>query len=217
MNGRILIIDDDAELRANLAEILGKKDFETVQAGCASEALTMLSSFEPDLVITDYMMPGMNGMELISEIKKTSPAVKIIMITAFAAIGNAVEAMKRGADDYIPKPFKKDELIFAVRKNIEESRFAKCIIKMNMDDALSCISNSIRRQILFMCYEERKIRFMDITRKLEIEDHTKVNFHLKVLKQNGMILQNKDKEYMLSEGGLNVIECLKMMSAKVQL
>lgn len=66
-----------------------------------------------------------------------------------------------------------------------------------------------------MLFRDGKMRFMDITRALGIEDHTKVNFHLKALKQNGLIEQNEDKEYLLSAGGLNVIDCLQVMSSKV--
>ncbi|WP_277656694.1 response regulator [Seleniivibrio woodruffii] len=215
MDEKILIVDDDDELRSNIDEILVAAGFQTRQASGASEAMKMIQADCPDLIIVDYMMPEINGMELISSVKKSHPSVKIIMITAFAAIESAVEAMKKGADDYISKPFKKDALILSVRKNLEEVRFARCIIRLNMDDTLSCISNNTRRQILMMLFRDGKMRFMDITRALGIEDHTKVNFHLKALKQNGLIEQNEDKEYLLSAGGLNVIDCLQVMSSKV--
>jgi len=215
MAEKILIVDDDGELRANIAEILVSAGFQTRQAAGAAEAVKMIQADCPDLVIADYMMPEINGMELISSVKKSHPAVKIIMITAFAAIESAVEAMKKGADDYIPKPFKKDALLLSVRKNLEEVRFARCIVKLNMDDTLSCISNGTRRQILMMLFNDGKMRFMDITRALGIEDHTKVNFHLKALKQNGLIEQNEEKEYFLSGSGRNVIDCLHVMSSKV--
>ncbi|TCK60476.1 response regulator [Seleniivibrio woodruffii] len=215
MDEKILIVDDDDELRSNIDEILVVAGFQTRQASGASEAMKMIQADCPDLIIVDYMMPEINGMELISSVKKSHPSVKIIMITAFAAIESAVEAMKKGADDYISKPFKKDALILSVRKNLEEVRFARCIIRLNMDDTLSCISNNTRRQILMMLFRDGKMRFMDITRALGIEDHTKVNFHLKALKQNGLIEQNEDKEYLLSAGGLNVIDCLQVMSSKV--
>ncbi|WP_415238097.1 response regulator [Seleniivibrio woodruffii] len=215
MDEKILIVDDDDELRSNIDEILVTAGFQTRQASGASEAMKMIQADCPDLIIVDYMMPEINGMELISSVKKSHPSVKIIMITAFAAIESAVEAMKKGADDYISKPFKKDALILSVRKNLEEVRFARCIIRLNMDETLSCISNNTRRQILMMLFRDGKMRFMDITRALGIEDHTKVNFHLKALKQNGLIEQNEDKEYLLSAGGLNVIDCLQVMSSKV--
>ncbi|MGD9809321.1 MAG: response regulator [Deferribacterales bacterium] len=215
MSSRILLTDDDAELRETVSEILSECGFEVMCAENSEEALKLAETFKPHLVITDNMMPGIGGMALISLIKSRMPSVKVIMITAFATVDNAVNAMKAGADDYLAKPFKKEELAVAVRKCIEEGKFARCLLQMNMDDTLSCISNSIRRQILFMLYEEGKMRFMDITRKLGIDDHTKVNFHLKALRQNDMIHQNDEKEYVLSSGGMNIIDCLKVISGKV--
>jgi DNA-binding response OmpR family regulator len=212
MNEKILVIDDDAELRENICEILSANGFEVTLASSAEEASGLLKNDVPEIVITDFMMPGMLGTDFISHIKKQHPGVRVIMITAFATVDNAVEAMKRGADDYIAKPFKKDELLISIRKNIEENKFFKCMINIGMDEALSCISNVMRRKIIFMLFEEGKIRFMDITRKLHLDDHTKVNFHLKILRQANLITQDEDRMYLLTENGKKIIGCLKTIA-----
>jgi predicted transcriptional regulator len=77
-----------------------------------------------------------------------------------------------------------------------------------MDDAFGSLSHATRRQILVILKQIGKMRFMEITRKLEIEDHTKMNFHLKVLKDAGLIKQDAHKHYLLSAEGEQVIKCL---------
>ena len=81
-----------------------------------------------------------------------------------------------------------------------------------MDDTFSSLANSIRRDILILVNREGKLRFMDISRKLEIEDHTKVNFHLKVLKEANLIKQDERKFYALSQAGKKVIDCLHFIT-----
>ena len=130
------------------------------------------------------------------------------MVTAFSTVDNAVEAMRKGADDYITKPFKINDLRMTVRKCLEQAKFKSCKMLLDMDDTFSSLANSTRREILLLINSEGKIRFMDICRSLEIEDHTKVNFHLKVLKESSLVQQDERKSYTLSEAGSKVIDCL---------
>lgn len=215
MTDQILIIDDDTELRENIEEILTAQGFEIDLAPDAEAGLKLIEKQTPSLVIVDNMMPGMGGMAFLQQMKIRFPAVRIIMITAFATIDNAVDAMKQGASDYLSKPFKKDELIMIVKKNLEENKFIKCILNAGMDDTLSCLANSTRREIITMLYRQSRMRFMDITRALEIEDHTKVNFHIKNLKSNKLIEQDAQKNYTLTENGKKIIECMQVMSSKL--
>lgn len=216
-NENILIIDDDEELRENLVEILQDNHLTPTACGSAREALKLVEDNTPELIIMDNMMPGMTGMTLLPLIKRNYPAIKIIMITAFSTVDNAVEAMKVGADDYIAKPFKRDELIMAVKRNIEAANFTRCVLKKGMDDALFCLSNPLRRQVLLLLAEKQTMRFMDIIRGLDIEDHTKVNFHLKTLKGNDLITQNKNKSYTLTAHGEKIIDCLLLLSHRLAL
>ena len=130
-------------------------------------------------------------------------------------IDNAVEAMRKGADDYITKPFKINELIVAVKKCLEEAKFMDCKAVLGMDDTFNSLANSIRREILVLVNREGKLKFMDICRKLEIEDHTKVNFHLKVLKESNLIKQDERKHYLLSRSGKKAMDCLHVVKSSI--
>ena len=205
---RILVVDDDRDMRDNIMEILADDDFEITTAENGEDALQHINKTAFDLVLLDLIMPGIKGMEVLPLIKRECPSTKVIMVTAFSTIDNAVEAMRKGADDYIAKPFKIDELRMTIRKCLEESKFMNCKALLDMDDTFSSLANSIRREILLLINREGKIRFMDICRSLEIEDHTKVNFHLKVLKDANLVQQDNRKLYILSVAGNKTIDCL---------
>ena len=205
---KILVVDDDTELRATVSEVLQYEGFDVTAAGDAQEALDLLDGPGFDLVLLDLIMPGMGGMTAIPLIKKKSPRTRVIMISAFSTVSNAVEAMRLGADDYITKPFKVEELLTAVRKNVEEARLNSCRTVLDMDATFSSLSNVTRRQIIEMLKREGNMRFMEIARGLGIADHTKVNFHLKVLKESEVVMQDKNRAYKLSDFGQRVAECV---------
>lgn len=205
---KILVVDDDRDMRENIVEILTDDDFQISAAKNGEEALEQTSKTAFDLVLLDLIMPGISGMEVLPLLKRESPAIRVIMVTAFSTIDNAVDAMRKGADDYITKPFKINELRMTVKKSLEEAKFINCKMLLDMDDTFSSLANSIRRGILLLINREGKIRFMDICRSLEIEDHTKLNFHLKVLKDANLIQQDDRKNYILSPAGAKVLDCL---------
>jgi len=211
----IMVIDDDLDLRESIIEILEDNDFSVVGCESAEDALEKLKLEVPGLVIVDNMMPGMGGMALLPLLKNNYPTLKIIMITAFSTVDNAVAAMKSGADDYLAKPFRKDELLVAVQSNFEELKFEQQLSGADMDMALSCLSNQIRRQILAVLSEKREMRFMDITRHLGINDHTKVNFHLKNLKTNDFVSQDGEKKYKLTIPGKKIIDRLRLLTKNI--
>ncbi len=209
---KILIVDDDTELRESISEILGQEGYDLDAVHDAETALELASDADFDLVLIDLIMPGMGGMSALRLFKEESPNTRIVVMTAFSTVDNAVESMKQGADDYISKPFKIQELLSVVGRNLEEARFLSCKTFLDMDDTFSSLANSIRRKIILLLRREVKRRFMEITRDLEIEDHTKVNFHLKVLKESGLIEQDSDKSYRLTEAGSKVVDCLEFFS-----
>ena len=217
MSEHIYVVDDDHDLRESIAEILENNRYQVSSFENAELALQASKLVVPSLVIVDNMMPGMGGMAFIPLLKKEYPNVKIIMITAFSTVDNAVAAMKSGADDYIAKPFKREELLVAVRRSLEELKFEEQMIGPGMDEALSCLSNQIRRDILTALFQKGDMRFMDITRHLEISDHTKVNFHLKNLKTNNLVSQNKDKLYGLTSQGRKTVDGLALLSKKISI
>lgn len=216
MNETIFVIDDDKDLRESLTEILENNGFTVFSFENAEGAQKGMQTQSPTLVIVDNMMPGMGGMSFIPILKREYPYTKAIMITAFSTVENAVSAMRNGADDYLAKPFKRDELLVTVRRNLEELRFEQQAAGPGMDDALSCLSNQIRRDILSLLSVKGKMRFMDITRDLGIRDHTKVNFHLKNLKINSLLSQDNEKRYELTSQGNKMLECLHMLSKNIR-
>lgn len=207
----ILIVDDDDEVRENLEEILNDDGYSTQTAVSALDALDKVSKKKFEVILLDYMMPDKTGLDILSELKRANPKSKIIMITAFATIENAVDAIKKGANEYISKPFKIDQLLVLIRQVLEEIRFEKKIEKSPMEETLSSLSNSIRRETMRMFRTRKTLRLMEITRELKIDDHTKVVFHLRSLKQAGIIDQDKKKLYHLTSEGKNVLTCLDLL------
>ncbi|GAB7026538.1 sigma-54-dependent transcriptional regulator [Geotalea toluenoxydans] len=125
MAANILVVDDEQSMREFLAILLEREGYAVQQSENATSALTVLQACPFDLVISDVNMPGLNGMQLLEEIKKKSPETAVLMITAFTTAEQAVEAMKRGAYDYIAKPFKVEEVKVLVKNALEKSHLQK--------------------------------------------------------------------------------------------
>ena len=111
---RILVAEDENNIREPLCGVL-KKSYSVKSAQDGGRALEMISKEGFDLLITDLKMPNADGIELLEAYKKTNPGGMVIVITAFSSIQNAVEAMKAGADEYVPKPFSLDEIELKVK------------------------------------------------------------------------------------------------------
>ena len=208
---KILIVDDDIEYRENLKEILDNAGYPNDMAGSAPEAFKKLGVQQFDVILLDFMMPGIDGITAIEKFKKIRPSSKIIMITAFASIENAVTAIKKGASEYISKPFKIEALLLMIKQVIEELRFEGDIKKLKLEGTLSSLSNSIRREIIRLLQTKNKIRLMETARKLGIEDHTKLLFHLRILKEARIIKQDRQRAYLLTKEGKNVLDCLNIL------
>jgi len=119
MPEKILLVDDDTSLRKVLEFNLEQEGYCVISASDGREALELFDEHDPDLVITDIKMPGMDGIDLLKQIKRRDVERLIIVVTAFGTIESAIEAMKLGAYDYITKPFNRDELKLVVRKALE--------------------------------------------------------------------------------------------------
>jgi len=116
---RILVVDDDDNLRSVMVETLRSGDYEVADAESGERALQMLKQNEFNLIITDLMMPGIKGIDLISEAKKIAPDCGILLISAYGTIEKAVEAMKRGAFDFLTKPFSISQIESRVERFFE--------------------------------------------------------------------------------------------------
>jgi len=121
----ILLADDEATLRKNLAQVLAEEGFEVIVCPDGTEALRALKNNAVDGLITDLRMPGVSGMDLIDYVSEHSPETGIIVITAFGEVETAVEAMKKGASEYICKPLIFDEVIFKLKQMLAHNDIAR--------------------------------------------------------------------------------------------
>jgi DNA-binding NtrC family response regulator len=209
----ILVVDDDREFRETIVDVLAQAGMKASIVENGQQAVEIVERSSFDVVLLDLVMPQTGGMDALSEIKKRWPRTRVIMITGFATVENAVEAIRQGADDYIEKPFKIRDLITRLRKQLEEVKFAQIETgSTDIDAAFAWLSNVIRRNILKLVQSEGKIRFMDIARRLDFDDHTKINFHLKILKETGIIEQDEGKAYVLTRYGGRVAACLRLVT-----
>src|SRR6476646_5190906 len=120
---KILVCDDQELMRDSLAAILVREGHEVVAAGDGAAAVVRLSSGAKfDLLITDLKMPRMTGLELLAEAKRLRADMPVVLMTAFATVQTAVEAMKLGAYDYIQKPFDGEEIKILVDRTLEHNR-----------------------------------------------------------------------------------------------
>jgi DNA-binding NtrC family response regulator len=122
MDTRILIVDDDPFICKQLEELYTGQKFAVVTASNAAEALRLLGEQEFSLAVVDLRIPGTDGMGLTREIRERWTDLDVIMITGYASIKGAVEAMRQGASDYITKPFQKEEILLATEKVLEKRR-----------------------------------------------------------------------------------------------
>jgi DNA-binding NtrC family response regulator len=120
IKAKILIVDDEEIVLKSCRKILGSDKYDIFTALSGREAIDLLAKEPIDVVITDIKMPGMDGMELLNRIKKDNPDILVIMITGYSTVQSAVQAMKLGAFDYIPKPFTPDEVQVVVEKALEK-------------------------------------------------------------------------------------------------
>lgn len=117
---KILIIDDEKGIRESLSSALRDEGYETTAVGNGFDAFNIMKEKNFDIVITDLVLPGMDGMEILNRVKKEYPDTIVVMITGHESVENAVEAMKSGADDYIPKPIlDHDEMLMKLAKAVE--------------------------------------------------------------------------------------------------
>jgi two-component system response regulator PilR (NtrC family) len=121
-NASILVIDDEEIMRDILGTLLDREGYAVRLASSGAEGLDLARSLPLDAVIVDVMMPGMDGMQVLDELKKLDDDLPVVMITAYASMESAIAAMKKGAFDYITKPFKNDEVLVVLRNAVERRR-----------------------------------------------------------------------------------------------
>ncbi|MDP3017354.1 MAG: response regulator, partial [Deltaproteobacteria bacterium] len=123
----ILVIDDEQIMRDGSSRILSKDGWGVITAENGQLGLDVIKSRSEDIdvILLDLMMPGMSGMEVLDHIRAINPNLLVIVITGYATVESAVEAMKKGAYDFIPKPFTPDQLRIVVRRALEKRSLQK--------------------------------------------------------------------------------------------
>jgi len=122
MSVRILIVDDNEVFRLPLQRALEAAGFEVIAVPSAEDALDVLDGSTVDVLLTDQHLPRMDGVQLITRVKATHPAMGIIAMTAYGTIESAVEARRRGADDYLVKPFEVPDLLRALHRALDQQK-----------------------------------------------------------------------------------------------
>lgn len=214
---KILVVEDDAVTLYGLERILAKEGYVVELAENGNIGIEKLKNDSFDIVLTDLKMPGIDGIGILKKAREISPKTAVIMITGFATIQNAVEAMKQGAKDYITKPFDPKDLIKSIKTVAEELEFnsgkiindlKKSITPEEIGAVLEALANPVRRKVLELL-NEKKWSYTSLAEELQIGDPTKLSYHLRLLKAAALIEQDEEKIYLLSARGKKVIEALK--------
>jgi DNA-binding NtrC family response regulator len=120
MQIRILIVDDEEEFCQTLAERLTLRHYHVTTSYTGQDAIEKITHFNYDIVILDVQMPGMDGIDVLKEIKKLKPLTEVIMLTGNATVESAIEGMKLGAFDYLMKPCETEDLISKIKRAHEK-------------------------------------------------------------------------------------------------
>lgn len=142
---KILIVDDDPKLLAMLQRTLTYEGFFVVTASDGKAGLQQIVAHRPDLVVLDWLMPGMNGIEMVKQLRKQDDATLILMLTARDAVEDRVEGLEHGADDYLVKPFAPSELLARVRALLRRPGIAKEEKLIYADLSLDPVTRETRR------------------------------------------------------------------------
>lgn len=122
MEPTLLLVDDDTSNLASLVKIFEKLQVRTLAATSGEEAISFVRETAVDIILTDLMMPGMDGIDLLKNVKDIAPDTEVIMMTAYATIERAVEAMREGAYDFVTKPFRRAQIERVIKRGMEKQR-----------------------------------------------------------------------------------------------
>ena len=132
-HARVLVLDDEREMGSFLVDLLSDEGYTTEAYQRGTEVVAALEKESADLLITDMVMDGMKGMEVLRAAQLRDPSIAVVMITAFGTIESAVEAMRRGAFYYLTKPFKSADLLFIVQKALEEKHLRTEVLRLQKE------------------------------------------------------------------------------------
>lgn len=119
---RILVLDDNLDMAETISLMLARAGYQSTVCTQGAKALDLIADNRPDLILTDLKMPGLSGMEILERVKNENPTLPVIVVTGYATVDAAVEAMKKGAVDFLSKPFHSDELVLKIKKALNHAR-----------------------------------------------------------------------------------------------
>jgi two-component system phosphate regulon sensor histidine kinase PhoR len=130
---RVLVVDDELDIREGSERILSRIGFHLSTAARGDEALQIFERARSDIVLLDLKMPGLDGMEVLQRLRELDPSILVIVITGYATVETAIEAMKQGAYDFIPKPFEPDQLRIVVNRAADKIRLTRETQKLELE------------------------------------------------------------------------------------
>ena len=146
---KVLVVDDEEGMRHMLSILLKREGYDVSISEDGDSALKAMVKNQYDFILCDIRMPDMDGLQVLEEIKKRGLEVTVIMMSAYGTIETAIEAMKLGAYDYVSKPFKKDEIVLALKKAEERESLKKenlrLQIRLRKNIALNVLSQRVTR------------------------------------------------------------------------
>ncbi|MCI0470948.1 MAG: diguanylate cyclase [Candidatus Aminicenantes bacterium] len=169
---KILVVDDEENFRSTLRDFLSENNYRVFEAGNGVQALAVLETEEIDLVISDMRLPRMDGITFTHKVKERRHDLPVIVMTAYASIESAVEAMKAGATDFITKPFKFAHILFIIERAMETKHLREMAGKSEYYKELSNLDGMT---------DLYNYRFFKEMLKLEIERHKRYNRSLTLL------------------------------------
>jgi len=134
---KILVVDDEKEICLLLSRLLEREGCNVQTANNGVDALKLIKSEQPEILFTDFKMPGMDGMELMAKAKELAPDLPVILITAYADVAGAVNAIKKGAHDYLPKPFSHAEIVRVLHRALAERKLKRQV---------RCLSGQLQKE-----------------------------------------------------------------------
>ncbi|GBE55124.1 MAG TPA: response regulator transcription factor [Euryarchaeota archaeon] len=206
----ILVCDDEIVTLQGLKRILERDNYRVYVASNGNDALGVMEREKVDVLVTDIKLPTMNGFTLLEKVKENFSETKVIMITGYSCIGDAVYAIKKGASDYITKPIFIPDLKSSIKAVVEEAALEKLegidqklsgMGENVFDSLIRAINNPLRREIIYFISEGEERSFYSIRKYIGILDASTLSFHLRCLKAYGLVSQNKDRDYFLMELG----------------
>lgn len=217
---RILVVDDEEAIREILADFLSMEGYSITTASDGQDALEKISRGRYDMVLSDLKMPNMGGIELLEAISDQSPRIVTVIMTGFGTVETAINAMKRGAYDYIMKPFKMEEVVHVVQRGLEKKKLETENLRLkeaiSLYEVSEAIAASLSLEQVIKTVSDTAIRELDADYVLIIlKDHENEYFERSrnispSFKQNGFLgsLNTReldgfftDEEILLMHGG----------------